>query len=114
MTHGFAIPTHDTRTIMNIATKLVDKLFKPGFKYHKAGVILLDILPDSYSQHDLFAAEEQENSRKLMFALDELNSDIGKDMVIFAAQGLKRPWQMRSNLRSPRYTTNWDELLQVG
>ena len=48
-----------------------------------------------------------------MSAVDRLNAENGRGTVMFAASGIRRGWKLRSELRSPRYTTCWDELLRV-
>jgi DNA polymerase V len=48
-----------------------------------------------------------------MRALDTLNGRFGRDAVTFATTARPRPWRLRSDMLSPRYTTHWDELLQV-
>jgi len=48
-----------------------------------------------------------------MRAVDALNQRYGRDTVTFAASGLRRRWKLRTDFISPRYTTCWDELLQV-
>ena len=52
-------------------------------------------------------------SKRLMRAMDSLNARYGRDTVTFAASGRERAWKLRSGHHSPRYTTNWDELLRV-
>ena len=48
-----------------------------------------------------------------MKVIDGINLKQGKGTLFFAAQGIKRNWSMRMNIRSPRYTTQWDELPKV-
>lgn len=104
-----------TPEIIAQAQALLAKLWKPGYSYHKAGVMLGDLVTDAYEQLELFApapprADEQ---RCVMTVVDQINAQFGRDTVRIAASGLERPWGMRQANRSPRYTTQWDELVQV-
>jgi len=65
----------------------------------------------SQAQGDLFSLSVPRKRRDaLMAALDTLNRTMGRDTIAFAAQGIERPWKLRAEMRSPRYTTRWDEL----
>jgi DNA polymerase V len=48
-----------------------------------------------------------------MAALDQINTLMGKKILIIAAEGITQPWKMRQNNMSPRYTTNWNDLIVV-
>jgi DNA polymerase V len=74
--------------------------------------MLLDLIPNSIKQQDLFN-EESPAREALMQAIDKINKTFGKNTVFHAAQGIHRPWQMKVDQRSPRYTTRWDEMLIV-
>jgi DNA polymerase V len=117
-------PTVSSYTILDIATSatnelikpamaLVEKIFEKGQLYKKAGVLLSGLVPDETIQANLFAEEKYNNKRLLMSMLDNVNFSMRDDMVKFAASGTKRDWKMRMELRSPRYTTRWDELFKV-
>jgi DNA polymerase V len=82
--------------------------------YKKAGVMLSGIVPDSSIQGNLFATQATNCGRKLMDMIDNINFSQRDDILKFAASGTKRDWKMRQELRSPRYTTRWDELYEVG
>lgn len=70
----------------------------------------MDVTEDTVTQTDLFASTAHDKSDKLMQTVDTINHLFGRNTVHFAAQGMQRPWHMRSDHRSPRYTTCWDEL----
>lgn len=114
ITQGLDIATNDTSQITKIALKMLDEIFKPGYSYHKCGVILLDLIDDIYQQPNLFF-DDQKNQKqeKLMKAIDYLNSHHQSNSVFFASQGVSRNWQLKSDYRSPRYTTSWEEILEV-
>lgn len=110
---GFIMPLSDTRKLIKAAHACLDDIYKPGITYHKAGVILMDLVPENQAQSDLFFDIDNLHSDKLMHSLDMINSYLGETSVFLAAQGLKRDWQMRSDKRSGRFTTSWKELPQA-
>jgi DNA polymerase V len=104
-------PTDFTPDLVEAATQLLERLYRPGFHYQKCGVMLLDLSPAAQVQADLFDARDREREAWLMRALDTLNTDYGTRTVRVGNVGGKRPaWAMRQACRSPRYTTNWREL----
>jgi DNA polymerase V len=107
------VATSATNELIKPAVKLVDTLYEAGRIYKKAGVMLSGIVPDTTIQANLFVAENKNSNRFLMSMLDNVNFAMRDDMVKFAASGTKRDWKMRQELRSPRYTTRWEELYEV-
>jgi DNA polymerase V len=105
-------PTHDTLTIVRAALGATERLYRPGYGYHKAGVMMMDLCPDGFAQGCLFVDEtKRERVGRLMVAVDSLNWRFGAGTVHWAAEGVQQEWRMRSEWRSPRFTTRWDELL---
>lgn len=102
-----------TQVLISYALPLVDALFVPGNRYIKAGVLLGGILPDRALQENMFGQLPREEMKKLMAAVDNVNFSMQSDTVSFAATGTARQWKMRQDMRSPRYTTRWEELRQV-
>lgn len=107
------VATSSTNELIKPAVKLVDTLYEHGRLYKKAGVMLSGIVPDATIQGNLFVPESTNGKRLLMSMLDNVNFAMRDDMVKFAASGTKRDWKMRQELRSPRYTTRWEELYKV-
>ena len=106
-------PTSHTNELIKQAVLLVEKLYHPGSRYLKAGVILGGLVPDVSIQGDIFKTETANHRRLLMEAMDNINFSMRDDVVKYVASGLKRNWKMRQELRSGRYTTRWDELFEV-
>ncbi|MBL7720627.1 MAG: Y-family DNA polymerase [Chitinophagaceae bacterium] len=106
-------PTAYTNELIKCAVPLVDKIYKPGLKYLKAGVILSGLVPDTSIQGNLFLSDMKNNERRVMDMLDNINFSQRDDVLKFAASGTKRNWKMRQEMRSPRYTTRWNELCEV-
>ena len=107
------VATSATNDLIKPAVKLVDKLYEKGRLYKKAGVMLSGLVPDETIQGNLFVAEKHNGKRLLMDMIDNINFSQRDDVLKFAASGTTRDWKMRMELRSPRYTSRWDELFQV-
>jgi len=107
------VATSATNDLIKPAVKLVDKLYEKGRMYKKAGVMLSGLVPDETIQGNLFVAEKHNSKRLLMDMIDNINFSQRDDVLKFAASGTTRDWKMRMELRSPRYTSRWDELFQV-
>jgi DNA polymerase V len=112
------VPTSFTPDLQRYALALLQKLFRPGFKYQKVGVILLDLGgPGSRSMTLPFldtGREEKEEQKALMAVMDKVNARYGRDTVKLAGAGVgEKKWHMRQKRLSRRYTTCWDELAVV-
>jgi DNA polymerase V len=102
-------PTSDTRIISRHAIRLLESIWREGYRYAKAGVILQDFTAGGVKQNDLFAeTSTEENSAAVMKLMDAINAKVGK--VWLAGQGVNHVWQMSRERLSPRYTTAWDDL----
>ncbi|MDU1002254.1 Y-family DNA polymerase [Citrobacter sp.] len=107
-------PTQDSRDIIAAATRSLDAIWKDGHRYQKAGVMLGDFFSQGIAQLNLFDDNApRRGSEKLMEVLDHLNAKEGKGALYFAGQGIQQPWAMKREMLSPRYTTRYEDLLQV-
>ena len=75
--------------------------------------MLSGLVPDNAIQGNLFVPEAKQQGRFLMSVLDNINFSMRSDVVKFAASGTTRNWKMRQELRSPRFTTRWEEMFKV-
>ncbi len=107
------VATSFTNELIKPAVALIDSLYKEGTFYKKAGVMLSGIVPDASIQGNLFLPETKNNGRLLMDMIDNINFSQRDDVLKFAASGTSRDWKMRQELRSPRYTTRWEELYEL-
>lgn len=114
---GVTVPlpeaTADTRVLTQWAIRILRRIYRPGFGYHKAGVMLLDLVPAAKRQLALFDSQGgagDARSGKLMAVLDDINQRYGRQSLRLAAEGVERSWQMRRGNLSPGYTTSWDGL----
>ncbi len=106
-----AVPTSYTPELIARAHRCLDAIYRPGFLYKKAGVMLADIIPDEHATGDLFAGPgTAERRRNLSGVVDRVNARLGKGALFYAAEGVGVTWGMRRALLSPCYTTRWSEL----
>lgn len=109
-------PTDDTLRLASAVVACVEVLFKPGYRYAKAGVCLMDIREKRYAQAGLFDTVHSEafNVRrdKLMRTVDAINRTWGKGTIDIGVAGIRDPrrWSTKSDRRSPGYATKWDQL----
>ena len=110
-------PSADTAVIVSAAVDGLKLIYRPGFKLAKAGVMLMDLQPDSVQQGELALEDDDVQSTSgLMTALDQLNQRYGRGTVQMASAGLageRRVWSMKQERRTPGYTTCWADMLVV-
>ena len=107
-------PTQDSRDIISAATRCLDRIWKEGHRYQKAGVMLGDFFSQGVAQLKLFDDNApRADSEKLMEVLDQLNAKNGRGTLYFAGQGIQQEWAMKREMLSPRYTTRFSDLLRV-
>ena len=106
-------PTQITPDIIKAVVAIGKSLFEEGEIYKKAGVILSDFVPDSALQTHLFTPPSDPKRKKLMNVIDNMNAAYRGDVLKFGTSGTQKNWKMRSEKRSKRYTTRWDELCLV-
>jgi nucleotidyltransferase/DNA polymerase involved in DNA repair len=105
-----AYPSDDTRLLLRVATAGLRQLYRPGYRYQKAGVLLLDLSPALTLQAGLFDDYPRERSQRLMQTVDRLNRRMGRDTVRFGVPDVRPRWTLRAAHKSRGYTTRWDEL----
>ena len=104
-------PSDFTPDLVKFAIAGLEKIFKPDFRYKKAGVMFMGLVDRNHTQLNLF--EERlvnTKDRTLMAAIDRINSRYGPDTIKLAAQGGRKNWKMIRSHLTPRYTTSWDEI----
>jgi DNA polymerase V len=99
-------------TLTKYANIALKSIYKKGYLYKKAGVIVLGLSPENNHQINLFENENPKH-KLLMSTIDTINRKIGSAKVKIANQDLGRTWKMRQEKLSPRYTSSWNELLEV-
>jgi len=108
--------TNDTLQLVQAALAALRQIYRPGYDYMKAGVSLGELVTAEAQQQDLFqSTATHEKAGRLMHALDTINQKMGRATLKLASEGVQhhQPWRMKQELKSPAYTTCWDELLAV-
>ncbi|EMG6525846.1 MULTISPECIES: translesion error-prone DNA polymerase V subunit UmuC [Providencia] len=106
-------PSSDTRDIINVAMRGLNTIWRDGYRYYKAGIILSDFTDSDVTQFDMFSTQKPfRNSDELMKTLDAINKS-GQGKVWFASKGGDSGYKMKREMLSPAYTTNFDELRVV-
>jgi DNA polymerase V len=104
-------PTDDSLVLTAAAMSGLGKIFRGSFRYKKAGVVLNLLSDKPVVQQSLFEdIQAKGQSAELMKTIDEINTRFGSNLIKSAAMGTKQAWAMRSDNRSPSYTTNWNQL----
>ncbi len=106
-------PTAYTPELCAVAGRLLERIWRPGFRFKKVGALALEISDDNNVQLSLDGPtpDELQRRQKAMAALDQVNRHFGRGTVRLASNGAKEPfWKMRQAMRSPCYTTDLDEL----
>ena len=113
VTVKLAKQTNDTFLLAAAALYGLKRIYKPGYAYKKAGVMLGSLCPENLVPVDLFTGfdePETQRARTLMATLDEINTKMGRGTVRSAGEGIQKAWAMRSDNKSRAFTTDWDQL----
>ena len=105
-------PTNSSIDIVRLAVKGLNAIYKEGYSYKKAGVIVMDVTPENQHQLNLFVTANPKHTI-LMAIMDKLNKVIGQKKLKLACQDLGRTWKMNQEKLTPRYTTRIEEILSI-
>lgn len=106
-------PTDDTRLITKAAVQGLEALYRPGFAFSKAEILLLDLRQRGEYTDDLFAPVQPAATERVMGVLDTINARWGRGTLRPAGVPATPEWGMRRDLMSQSYTTRLDQLLRV-
>lgn len=105
-------PTNSNITINKYAIQALKNIFKKGFHYKKAGVIVMGIMPEKLYQGNLFENENPKHD-PLMKAIDFIQKKNGQSLIKIANQDLNKRWKMKQERLSKNYTTRMNEIIIV-
>ena len=108
------VASNSTIELIHYAKKGLQLIFKEGYRYKKAGIIVSEIIPENTVQQNLFDHTDRNKQAATMQALDKINSKFGRDKMRIAAQGFDRKWKLRQEQLSPCYTTRLSDILTIG
>jgi len=108
-------PSDDTLHLTKAALWILKRIYRPGFAYAKAGVMMLDLQPNTGIQGHLFLQTADPTKRaNLNETMDKINRQWGRGTLRLASAGFNHGWKMRQNSVSPCWTTRWDDLPCAG
>jgi DNA polymerase V len=105
--------TDSTQELLDWAFKGLEEIYRAGYRYKKAGVMLNRLAPAEQLSMRLFGEGRFEKSRRVMKAVDKINARHGRDTVRFGAARPGGRWETKFLRRSRRYTTCLREVLRV-
>lgn len=105
-------PTNSSIELAEFANFGLEKIFREGYHYKKAGVVVMELTPANVTQMNLFLNSNPKH-KPAMEAIDKINANFGSHTIKLASQDAKRLWKMRQEKLSPRYTTKIDEIITV-
>ncbi len=106
-------PSSDSVVITSAAMAGLQQVYRDGYHYKKAGIVLMEISEAGREQRDLFTPLPDPRRAALMSTMDRINREYGRGMLRLGSEGIRKDWAMRQEKRSPCWTTRWDELIKV-
>jgi DNA polymerase V len=112
-TFELANATNSTRELKEWAKKALHQIYRKDFLYKKVGVMLLGLQPETGETVRLYNHPSYEKDKRLMQALDKISKKFGRDTIRLGVQRNKECWQMKSEMKSQKYTTSIREVLTI-
>jgi len=109
-TARFPEATNSTVAFIRAIQEILPRIYRSGYAYRKAGVILPELCGEKLIQGNLFISSSERKEQLLLRAIDKINDRWGREVIHFGAVGLTQPWAMRRERLSPCFTTDWGEL----
>ena len=115
-------PSNSTQQIVQTATRCMERVFRQGYHYKRAGVIVMGISPDNGVQTNFidYDSERHEKMKRLDEALDKINREYGSETIVLGSQQYTKPEgkgkadvfkdSIKHDFRSPCYTTRWSDI----
>lgn len=105
--------TSDVTELIHYARLALKNIYKKGYQYKKAGVIVMDIVPGNSVQQNLFNERDRIKHEKVLEVLDGIHKKYGTRLLKVAAQGTGKRWALKSEYLSKQYTTNPDDFIEI-
>ena len=109
------VPSSDTAELIAAAKTALSRIFRPELKYKKAGVMMWELVRDANVQQALFDTRDRRKGEALSAVMDQVNRKMGRGTVKHAALGVRKKatWHTVASMKSPSWTTRWEELPDV-
>ena len=108
-TIDFPIATNNSIEIVKAAVSGLESIFKNGYRYQKAGV-MLSHLSNSNNGKNLFSSKKDEKINNLMKSIDNTNYRYGRSTLSLASAGIQKKWNMRKEYSSKIDTADFYSL----
>jgi DNA polymerase V len=110
LTQKLPVVTDSTADLIQCSLQGIRAIYRDGYLYKKAGVVLTGLVPANQTQADLFDSQDRRKSTRLTTALDAVNDRWGSGTLHYASSGITKAWKTQFHRRSPAYTTDWNSL----
>ena len=107
------VASNSTLVVAQAALRGLESIFKEGYHYKKAGVIVSGLVSANTVQYNLFHPTDEDRHMRLMDAMDIVNDREGRDVLRIAEQDFDRRWTLRQERLSPCYTTRWADFMTI-
>jgi DNA polymerase V len=104
------VATNYTPTLVMLASKAIERLYKKGYRYKRVGVLFQELVPADQVQQNLFWSNDAIGEKALMTVVDQINGQWGAGTIRLAQEGFSHHWGTKFQFKSPCYTTRWNEL----
>lgn len=105
--------SNNTAELIHYARLGLKRIYKKGYLYKKAGIIVSEFVPEDEIQQDLFCISKPEKQKFVMNAMDKLNLRYGRDKIRISTQGFEKKWKLRQEKLSPCYTTRMSDIITI-
>ena len=109
----FPVATNNTSEIIKLISVALEDIYKKGYQYKKAGVVLGGIIKKNEVQGDLFDDVNRTKNDKIVNIIDMINRKMGQDIIKYAALAYGKKWKLKQGQLSPCYTTRWKDILKI-
>ena len=107
------VASNSTLNVVQAALRGLQSIYRTGYQYKKAGVIVSGLVTSNTIQYNLFHSTDEDRHMRLMNSMDKVNDREGRDVLRVAEQGFDRRWTLRQERLSPCYTTRWADFMTI-
>ena len=107
------VATNSSLEILHYVSKALERIYIPGYKYKKTGVMLMDISSEDAYQMNLWDNIDRTKHKRLMEVLDRTNEKWGRNSLKPAILGDGQQWKIKQERLSPCYTTRMSDFPKV-
>ena len=113
ITQELEVASNCTADLMKYAMKGLEMIYKPGYFFQKAGVVVMDLVPGTEIQLGMFDQHNRDKEKRLMDSMDKVNHSFGREMVRFGVQEFGERWKLKQDHLSFSYSTRLNHSIKV-